>query len=88
MSDGTRELLPDWSMGRYHSDDEINAEVAVGARAGEAADLAAGFPPSSWECECGARHSRGHYLTIGTHRCLACGYVGIGGALVEGSKDA
>lgn len=52
-------------------------------RASEAADLAAGFPPRRWRCDCGAEHSRGHFLSIGVHRCLGCGYVGDGGTLLD-----
>lgn len=65
----------------YHPDPEISAEVAITARDAEAADIAAGYPPRRWSCECGASHARGHFQTIGVHRCLRCGYVGEGGFL-------
>lgn len=71
------------STSTYHPDPEINAEVALDVRDGEKANLAAGLPPSTWMCECGARHSRGHYGTIGVHRCMKCGYVGTGGVLLD-----
>lgn len=29
---------------------------------------------------------RGHFLTIGAHRCLGCGYVGTGGVM-SGDDD-
>src|SRR5712672_19406 len=70
-------------MSAWHPDPAIAAEVEADARAAEAIDVAAGYPPRPWTCDCGASHQRGHYLTIGTHRCLACGYVGPGGALRE-----
>jgi hypothetical protein len=66
---------------QYHPDPEINAEVAAEALAAESFDLRAGLPPSEWECECGATHTRGHFQSIGTHRCLKCGYVGHGGVM-------
>lgn len=66
----------------YHPDPEINAEVIADAIAGEIADLAAGYPPKRWVCPCGASHSRGHFMTIGVHRCLKCGYVGEGGVML------
>jgi hypothetical protein len=65
----------------YHPDPEINAEIAVEALAAEVADLAAGYAPRAWICPCGASHSRGHFLTIGQHRCLSCGYVGTDGVM-------
>jgi hypothetical protein len=71
----------------YHPDRAINAEVAADALDAERADLAAGYQPRCWRCECGAEHDRGHFLTIGTHRCLACGYVGTGGVMFGTSKD-
>ncbi len=65
----------------YHPDPAINAEVAAAALAAERADLAAGYMPRRWLCDCGAEHRRGHFLTIGVHRCLGCGYVGTGGVM-------
>ena len=75
---------PDQAMliGRYHPDDEINAGVAADTLEAERIDLAAGYTPRRWQCECGAEHGRGHFQTIGIHRCLACGYVGTGGAML------
>ncbi len=70
---------------RYHPDPAIDTEVTLDATAAERADLAAGYPPRRWTCpNCGAEHGRGHFLAIGTHRCLACGYVGTGGVMSEG----
>jgi rubredoxin len=66
----------------YHPDPEINAEVAEAALEAERIDLAAGYPPRRWYCpDCGANHQRGHFMTIGIHRCLGCGYVGEGGTM-------
>ncbi len=62
-----------------HPDTVIAAELAAEARESERADIAAGYPPRRWRCDCGAEHGRGHFLTIGQHRCLSCGYVGSGG---------
>jgi hypothetical protein len=67
----------------YHPDPEINKEVIADALEAERFDLAAGYPPRRWRCLCGAEHSRGHFGTIGVHRCLACGYVGAGGVLLD-----
>jgi hypothetical protein len=67
----------------YHPDAEINAEVARDVLEAERADLAAGYPPRFWLCECGVKHGRGHFLVVGRHRCLACGYVGDGGVMLE-----
>lgn len=66
----------------YHPDPEINAQVAQEAMDAERADLKAGYPPRTWQCECGASHSRGHFMSIGCHRCLRCGYQGPGGILI------
>lgn len=63
----------------YHPDPEINAEVLQDIADAERVDMAAGFPPYKWQCDCGASHSRGHFGSIGVHRCLRCGYVGAGG---------
>lgn len=72
------------SITSYHPDAAINAEVAADALDAERADLAAGYPPRPWRCpDCGAEHVRGHFLSLGTHRCLACGYVGTGGVVTE-----
>lgn len=68
----------------YHPDPVINAEVTADAIAAEIADIAGGYPPRPWTCICGARHARGHVPgKIGTHRCLACGYVGAAGVMVD-----
>jgi hypothetical protein len=67
----------------YHPDPEINAEVAQQALDAEKLDLAVGYPPRRWICECGASHSRGHFGFIGNHRCLRCGYAGDGGVMVD-----
>jgi len=66
----------------YHPDPEINAEIMVEALQSEISDLAMGYPPRRWRCECGHEHSRGHFMSIGVHRCLACGYVGEGGVML------
>lgn len=67
----------------YHPDPEINAEVAAQALEAERLDLAAGYLPRRWICECGASHERGHFMAIGVHRCLRCGYYGDGGIMVD-----
>lgn len=68
----------------YHPDPEINEEVAQEAVMAEVADLKAGFPASAWRCpECSVAHSRGFFPDIGSHRCLACGYVGAGGVIEQ-----
>lgn len=72
----------------YHDDPEINAEIAADALAAERADLAAGYPPRRWRCPCGVEHSRGHFETVGIHRCLACGYVGPGGVMLLDEPQA
>lgn len=65
-----------------HPDHEINAEIAASALEAERLDLAAGYPPRRWTCpECETSHDRGHFQTIGVHRCLGCGYVGDGGVM-------
>jgi len=68
--------------GRYHPDAEINEEIAADVQAGEEANLAAGFLPSPWECECGAQYNRGH-TTLGVHRCLRCGEYRDDGRLLD-----
>lgn len=65
----------------YHPDPEINEGVRADALASEEADLKAGYPPRHWTCPCGATHSRGHFQSIGVHRCLGCGYVGVEGVM-------
>lgn len=67
----------------YHPDREINAGIIADALDAERADLAAGYPPRRWRCICGAEHSRGHFGTVGVHRCLACGYAGTEGVLLN-----
>jgi len=68
-------------MNTYHPNPTINAEVAAEAAEAERVNLAAGLPPAPWQCVCGAVHRRGHFMSIGVHRCLKCGYVGAGGVL-------
>ena len=65
----------------YHPDPAIAAEVRRDALAAELADLVAGYPPRWWLCPCGASHRRGHFMSVGTHRCLRCGYVGERGTI-------
>lgn len=65
----------------YHPDPEINAGVAAMALEAERVDLTAGYPPRRWICPCGVGHERGHFMTIGIHRCLTCGYVGPDGVM-------
>lgn len=67
----------------YHPDTEINAEIAAQMLEAERADLAMGYRPRRWICDCGSSHERGHLFNIGTHRCLSCGYVGAGGIMVD-----
>jgi hypothetical protein len=67
----------------YHPDPEINASVAAEVLAAEIVDLRIGYPPRRWVCPCGTGHGRGHFLSIGQHRCLHCGYVGNGGVMIE-----
>jgi len=71
------------SMATYHPDPTINAQVALDVLIAEEADLAAGYPPRRWQCTCGAEHGRGHFMGIGVHRCLACGYVGTEGVMLD-----
>jgi hypothetical protein len=73
-------------QGRYHPDDEIDAGVTADAHEAEQANLAAGFLPSPWECECGAAHARGPIEGGAVHRCLNCGYVGEGGRYMEAAE--
>lgn len=67
----------------YHPDHATNEQVAADTLAAEVLDIAAGYPPRRWTCECGASHSRGHFYAIRIHRCLSCGYVGDGGVMWE-----
>lgn len=69
-------------MRTYHPEPEVNAEIIADAIAAETTDLKAGYQPRWWACPiCNRAHNRGHHLTIGTHRCLACGYEGAGGTM-------
>src|ERR1035438_5926630 len=52
----------------YHPDSEIDAGVRADALDAERADLAAGYPPRRWQCDCGAEHGRGHFQAVGVHR--------------------
>lgn len=81
--------MPDSSLLErgYHPDPEINAEIVQAALEAERADLAAGYPPKFWRCECGAGHRRGHFQTIGVHRCMRCGYVGASGTMHTHDAD-
>jgi hypothetical protein len=65
----------------YHPDPTINAEIAADALAAETFDLSIGYPPRLWTCPCGATHGRGHFLSVGVHRCLTCGYYGTDGVM-------
>lgn len=68
----------------YHPDPEINAGVIIDAIEAERTDLAAGYPPRRWRCpDCKTEHSRGHFRAIGVHRCLACGYAGTAGVMLD-----
>lgn len=69
-------------MNTYHPDPEIAAEIAAETLDSEIADLEAGYEPRRWRCDCGAEHGRGHFMVIGQHRCMACGYVGTGGMML------
>jgi hypothetical protein len=40
-----------------------------------------------WRCPCGTMHSRGHFVAAGVHRCLACGYTGTGGVMLDGGPE-
>ncbi len=71
---------------QYNPDPIINAEVAADALEAERFDLSVGYAPRRWTCECGASHDRGHFQTIGVHRCLVCGYVGPDGVMSEGAE--
>jgi hypothetical protein len=75
-------------MINYHPDPAINEEVAQEALNAEVADLAAGMEPRRWTCPCGASHDRGHFQTIGVHRCLRCGYVGSGGVMWDPQSES
>lgn len=71
----------------YHPDQEISETVAEEVLEAEFADLAAGYPPRHWTCVCGVSHARGHFNTIGLHRCLSCGYVGDGGVMWDETEQ-
>jgi rubredoxin len=72
----------------YHPDPEINEEIVADALAGEIADVAAGYPPKFWRCpDCGRGHKRGHFLTVGIHRCMGCGYMWTGGTIHTHGAD-
>lgn len=75
------------AMSVYHPDPVINAQVIADTREAEIADLTAGYPPRRWRCTCGAEHSRGHFSTVGIHRCLACGYTGPEGIILDDGED-
>jgi hypothetical protein len=66
----------------YHPDPAISAEVAAEELAAERLDLSIGYPPRRWLCpDCGHGHARGHFMNVGFHRCLFCGYVGPSGVM-------
>jgi hypothetical protein len=71
----------------YHPDPTINAEFASDLLEAEMADLAAGYPPRRWTCDCGISHGRGHFSVVGIHRCLSCGYVGAGGYMDDADTN-
>lgn len=72
----------------YHPDPEINQEVSAEVLAAEVLDLASGMAPRRWTCpQCGNSHSRGHFMTIGQHRCLRCGYVGCDGVMWDPQSE-
>lgn len=71
----------------YHPDPEINSEVALEVLENELVDLRVGYPPRPWQCPCGHTHRRGHFLSIGVHRCLRCGYVGEEGVMLDGGSS-
>lgn len=61
----------------YHPDPEINLAIEEESMESERIDLEAGYAPRRWRCpDCKAEHSRGHFMSIGVHRCLRCGYCG------------
>ena len=66
----------------YNPDPAIDAGLRRKANEAEAFDLSIGYPPRLWTCPCcSAAHSRGHFGSIGVHRCLRCGYSGDRGVL-------
>lgn len=73
---------------QYHPDPVINAEVAAETLESEILDLQAGLDPRRWTCPCGKSHQRGHFYSIGIHRCLSCGYVGPGGVMTDPNEPA
>lgn len=72
----------------YHPDKEINTAIEQEMIKSERIDMAAGYPPRWWKCpECGSTHNRGHFLVLGRHRCLKCGYDGVGGVMAETKQE-
>ncbi len=72
----------------YHPDPEINKGCILDAIEAERIDLSIGYPPRRWTCpQCRNSHSRGHFLSIGQHRCLHCGYVGTEGVMWDPQSD-
>jgi hypothetical protein len=72
---------------QYHPDKAINDEVKRDVIAAEVFDLSIGYPASWWRCPCGASHNRGHFQSIGVHRCLRCGYVGDDGIMAHSQEE-
>jgi len=71
----------------YHPDNDINQEVRSQILEAEIFDLSAGLPPRWWKCICGEIHNRGHFYSIGVHRCLKCGYVGDKGIMADNKYE-
>jgi len=71
----------------YHPDPEMNEGIADDVLKAEIYDLSIGYPPRRWTCLCGRSHSRGHFMAIGQHRCLWCGYVGTGGVMWDPQSE-
>jgi len=66
----------------YHPDPMINEAIRIETLDNEVNDLSNGYPPRHWCCpQCRRSHGRGHFLALGQHRCLWCGYVGTGGVM-------
>lgn len=77
-----------WLSTAYHPDPIVNLTLIAEANEGERADLEAGYPPKRWRCPCGAEHSRGYVPGSFTlHRCLACGYIGELGVLLNPPEE-
>jgi uncharacterized Zn finger protein len=73
---------------QYHPDFKINKEIQRESLESEIIDMEAGFSPRWWQCpDCGSSHQRGHFGTIGSHRCLRCGYVGGDGIMATNRKE-